>query len=177
MENADLSQRAAAVRLILLDVDGVLTDGRITYDALGRESKSFHVRDGQRIKLASGYGLTFGIVTGRSSPAVDRRAEELGITIVEQGAAEKLPVFEKILATTRVKPEQVAYMGDDIVDVPLLMRVGLAATVADAAGEAIAHAQFVSRSVGGRGAVCELVELILKAQGKWDGIVGGYLGE
>jgi 3-deoxy-D-manno-octulosonate 8-phosphate phosphatase (KDO 8-P phosphatase) len=177
MENADFSQRAVAVRLILLDVDGVLTDGRITYDSLGRESKSFHVRDGHRIKLAGRHGLTFGIITGRSSPVVDQRAAEIGISLVHQGAKEKLPVFEKIVAAAGLEPGQVAYMGDDIVDLPLLTRVGLAATVADAAREAIAHAHFVSRFAGGRGAVCELVELILKAQGKWDAIMRAYLSE
>lgn len=177
MENADLSERASAVRLVLLDVDGVLTDGRITYDSLGRETKSFHVRDGHRIKLAARHGLTFGIITGRKSPVVDQRAGELGINIVEQDATEKLPVFQKVLAASGAEPGEVAYMGDDIVDLPLLMRVGLAATVADAAREAIAHAHFVSRFAGGRGAVCELVELILKAQGKWEAIMRGYLGE
>jgi 3-deoxy-D-manno-octulosonate 8-phosphate phosphatase (KDO 8-P phosphatase) len=176
MENADLRQRAAAVRLILLDVDGVLTDGRIIYDSLGRESKRFHVRDGHRIKLARRCGLTFGIITGRSSPVVDQRARELDITIVEQGAREKLPVFEKVLAASGVEPTQVAYMGDDIVDLPLLTRVGFAATVADAAPEAVAHAHFVSRFAGGRGAVCEMVELILKAQGMWETILQGYVG-
>jgi len=172
----DLTARAAAIRLVLLDVDGVLTDGRITYDSAGRESKSFHVRDGHRIKLAGRHGVAFGIITGRSSPVVNHRADELDIAIVHQAAKKKLPVFKEVLASEGLAPEQVAYMGDDIVDLPILTRVGLAAVPADAVPDAIAHAHFVSRFPGGHGAVCELIELILQAQGKWEAILQGYLG-
>ena len=173
--HSDLTTRAAAIRLVLLDVDGVLTDGRITYDSAGPESKSFHVRDGHRIKLAGRHGVAFGIITGRSSPVVDHRAAELDIAIVHQGAKKKLPVFEQVLASEGLEAPQVAYMGDDIVDLPILTRVGLAAVPADAVPEAMEHAHFVSRFPGGRGAVCELVELILQAQGKWESIMQGYL--
>lgn len=176
MPPTDLTARAAAVRLVLLDVDGVLTDGRITYDSAGRESKAFHVRDGHRIKLAGRHGVAFGIITGRRSTVVDQRAAELDIAIVHQGAKEKLPIFAQVLASEGVTPAQVAYMGDDIVDLPILTRVGLAAVPADAVPEAQEHAHFVSRFPGGRGAVCELVELILQAQGKWAAILQGYLG-
>jgi len=171
-----LTSRAAAIRLVLLDVDGVLTDGSITYDAAGVEGKSFHVRDGHRIKLAGRHGLRFGIITGRASTIVERRAAELDIGIVHQGALRKLPVLEEILAAEELAPEQVAYMGDDIVDLPVMGRVGLAATVADAPSVVRDHAHFVAEAAGGRGAVAELVELILRARGDWDAILAGYLG-
>jgi len=171
-----LTTRAAAIRLVLLDVDGVLTDGAITYDAAGVEGKSFHVRDGHRIKLAVRHGLRFGIITGRASAIVERRAAELDIGIVHQGALRKLPVLDEILAAEKLSPEEVAYMGDDIVDLPVMSRIGLAATVADAPTVVRDHAHFVATVAGGRGAVAELVELILAARGEWDDILAGYLG-
>ncbi len=173
---SNLTARAAAIRLVLLDVDGVLTDGSITYDAAGVEGKSFHVRDGHRIKLAVRHGLRFGIITGRASTIVERRAAELHIAIVHQGALRKLPVFDEILAAERLAPEQVAYMGDDIVDLPVMRRVGLAATVADAPAVVRDRAHFIAAAAGGRGAVAELVELILRARGDWEEIIAGYLG-
>jgi len=172
---SDLTTRAAAIRLVLLDVDGVLTDGAITYDAAGVEGKSFHVRDGHRIKLAGRHGIRFGIITGRASAIVERRAAELDIAIVHQGALRKLPVFEEILAAEQVAPEEVAYMGDDIVDLPVMSRVGLAATVADAPVGVRDRAHFVATVAGGHGAVAELIELILQARGEWDEILAGYL--
>ncbi|HBB41194.1 MAG: hypothetical protein COW73_06880 [Nitrospirae bacterium CG18_big_fil_WC_8_21_14_2_50_70_55] len=175
MSPADLATRARAIRLILLDVDGVLTDGSITYTAAGVEGKSFHVRDGQRIKLAGRHGLRFGIITGRSSPIVDLRAAELDIAMVRQGAKEKLPVLEALLAAEGLDPAAVAYMGDDIVDLGVMGRVGLAATVADGHPVVRDRAHFIATLPGGRGAVAELVELILAAQGKWEKILGSYL--
>lgn len=172
---SDLTARAAAIRLVLLDVDGVLTDGSITYDAAGVEGKSFHVRDGHRIKLAVRHGLRFGIITGRASTIVERRAAELSIEIVHQGALRKLPVLDEILAAEHLASEQVAYMGDDIVDLPVMRRVGLAATVADASAVVRSHAHFIAAAAGGRGAVAELIELILDARGEWQSIIEGYL--
>ncbi len=171
----NLTTRAAAIRLVLLDVDGVLTDGRIVYDSAGAEAKAFHVRDGHRIKLAGRHGIRFGIITGRSSEVVARRAAELNIAIVRQGALKKLPVFEEVLAAEGLEPDAVAYMGDDIVDLPLLTRVGLAAAPADAPAVVRERAHFVATGGGGRGAVAELVELILAARGEWEAILAGYL--
>ncbi|RMF87128.1 MAG: phenylphosphate carboxylase subunit delta, partial [Nitrospirae bacterium] len=158
-----------------LDVDGVLTDGRIVYDSAGAEAKAFHVRDGQRIKLAIRHGLAFGIITGRSSEVVRRRAAELGIAHVHQGAKRKLPVLEALLGETGLDPEAVAYVGDDIVDLPVMRRVGWAVAVADAPEAVRAHAHWVTRSPGGRGAVAEVVERILEAKGLWQEILEEYL--
>lgn len=168
------AKKAARVRLLLLDVDGVLTDGGIVYDAEGKEIKRFHVRDGHGIKMLKRAGIEVGIVTGRTSAVVDVRAKELGIVFVAQGAADKTESFRSILARTGLSPEQTAYVGDDIVDLPLLRAVGFSASVADAEEYVKEAVDYVASREGGRGAVREIAEFILRAAGAWRGVSAKY---
>src|SRR2546423_4047708 len=161
----EVERRAALVRLLLLDCDGVLTDGRVTLVEGGDEQKSFHTRDGHGLVLLHRAGLRSGIISGRSSGVVASRAADLGVAYVRQGALDKSKVFEELLAEAGVEPPEVAYVGDDVVDIPLMRRSGLAVAVADAAEDARACAHYVTRLPGGFGAVREVCELILKAQG------------
>jgi 3-deoxy-D-manno-octulosonate 8-phosphate phosphatase (KDO 8-P phosphatase) len=170
-----LAERAAKIELLLLDVDGVLTDGGILYSDDGRELKRFHVRDGSGLKLWQVAGKRAAIVSGRSSPAVARRAAELGISPVLQGCAEKLPAFEAILDTTGLRPEQVCAIGDDLPDLPVLRRAGLAVAVADACFEVRGVADYVTALPGGAGAVRDAIEWLCKLQGTWAGIVARYM--
>ena len=156
--------RARQVRLLLLDVDGVLTDGTITYGTDGIETKSFHTQDGQGLKLPQESGVAAGIITARASEAVLRRARELGFAHVVQGAADKLAAFEAILRETGLRPPQTAYMGDDWMDLPLLNRVGLAAAPANAVAEVRQRVHYTTERTGGRGAVREVCDLLLEAQ-------------
>jgi 3-deoxy-D-manno-octulosonate 8-phosphate phosphatase (KDO 8-P phosphatase) len=158
--------KAKKIKLLLLDVDGVMTDGRIMLDNQGNETKAFHVRDGHGIKLAQKAGITVGIITGRSAEVVSVRARELGITEVHQGAHDKIIVYESVLSKYGLRDEQVAYIGDDVVDLSVLKRVGLAAAVADADPAVKPHVDVLTRAEGGRGAVREVINLILKNQGK-----------
>jgi len=157
--------RARQVRLLLLDVDGVLTDGTITYGTDGIETKSFHTQDGLGLKLLQESGVAAGIITARTSEAVLRRARELGFAHVVQGAADKLAAFEAILRETGLRPPQTAYMGDDLMDLPLLNRVGLATAPANAVVEVLQRVHYTSERSGGFGAVREVCDLILEAQG------------
>ncbi len=159
---------ARNIRLILSDVDGVLTDGSIMLDNQGIESKVFHVRDGLAIKLWQKFGYTFGILTARNSQIVKLRAAELGIEVVRQGFADKLPVARDIFAQLGVRPEEVCYIGDDLPDLPVMYEVGLPVAVFDAVDEVRRAARIVTRLPGGRGAVRELVERLLKAKGHWE---------
>jgi 3-deoxy-D-manno-octulosonate 8-phosphate phosphatase (KDO 8-P phosphatase) len=161
-----LQAKAKKIRLLLLDVDGVLTDGRIILDNQGNELKAFHVRDGHGIKLAQRAGITIGIITGRKSEVVLVRARELGIEEVHQGAREKIVVYESIIAKYAISDTDVAYMGDDIVDLDIFKRVGMAVSVADADPAVRPYVDMITRTEGGRGAVRELVNFILKNQGK-----------
>ncbi len=170
----ELAERVKSLRLLLLDVDGVLTDGRIVYSSSGEELKFFDVRDGHGIKLLQRAGFKVGIITGRSSQVVERRAKELGIDIVYQGQFDKVKALEEILRDTGFSLEQVGYVGDDIVDVPVMRRVGFAAAVGDAVEEVKENAHYVSSRPGGRGAVREIVELILKASGLWEKVTSRY---
>jgi 3-deoxy-D-manno-octulosonate 8-phosphate phosphatase (KDO 8-P phosphatase) len=163
-----IRSKAKEIRLLLLDVDGVMTDGAIILDSAGNELKAFHVRDGHGIKLAQRAGITIGLITGRSSAVVERRAKELGITEVHQGVHDKLAVYEALIARLGFADREVAFMGDDIVDMSILKRVGLAVTVPDADPSVLPHADMVTSVPGGRGAVRELINLILKSQGKLD---------
>lgn len=163
------------MKLLLLDVDGVLTDGRIIYTSSGDELKFFDVRDGHGIKLLQRAGVKVGIITGRSSDLVARRASELGIEVVYQGQFNKVEALEEILADTGLSPEDVGYVGDDVVDLPVMRRVGFAASVADAHDLVKEAAHYVSPLPGGRGAVRDIVEFILRASGKWETVMSRYL--
>jgi 3-deoxy-D-manno-octulosonate 8-phosphate phosphatase (KDO 8-P phosphatase) len=161
-----LKSKAKKIKLLLLDVDGVLTDGRIILDNQGNELKAFHVRDGHGIKMVQRAGIIVGIITGRKSEVVNIRARELGITEVYQGAHEKIEVYDSILKKYGFRDDDIAYMGDDVVDVEVLKRAGLAVTVADADPFVKTHVDMITKTAGGRGAVRELINLILKNQGK-----------
>jgi 3-deoxy-D-manno-octulosonate 8-phosphate phosphatase (KDO 8-P phosphatase) len=168
------AERAARLRMMVFDVDGVLTDGRLYIGAQGEVTKAFDVRDGHGIKLLREAGLTVALLTARSSEIVVQRAKELGIELVRQGQRDKLAGFEQLLADTGLHPEQCGYMGDDWPDLPVLKRARLAATVADACAECKALAHWVSTAPGGRGAVRELAELIVRAQGKYDELLARH---
>lgn len=174
MTSEDLAARCAAIELLVLDVDGVLTDGIIEVDDRGVESKHFFVRDGSAIALWRRAGHRVAILSGRWAPVVDRRAAELGIAPVIQGARDKREPFRSLLRELNLEPSQVGYMGDDLPDLPVLLDAGLAACPADAAAEVREVAHLVTDAPGGRGAVRELIERILKQQGRWDGLVTGY---
>ena len=169
-----MRERLEKIRLLLLDVDGVMTDGRIIYDDRGHETKAFDVKDGHGLKLLQRGGIRVGIITGRQSPVVDRRAAELGITLVYQGAKDKRVPFREILQKTGLAAEQVAYAGDDLPDRPVMRQVGFAATVPDAVDEIKAHAHYVTRLPGGRGAVREICDLLLKESGRWAQVTASY---
>lgn len=169
-----MRERILPVKLLLLDVDGVLTDGRIVYDANGVESKFFNVKDGHGIKMLQRSGIIVGIISGRSSRVVVNRAAELGIEHVYQGALNKTGPYEDILAKTGLADHQVAYMGDDVIDLPILRRVGFAVAPADAVPDVLPLVHYVARSGGGWGAVREVCDLILKEQGSWEAITARY---
>jgi 3-deoxy-D-manno-octulosonate 8-phosphate phosphatase (KDO 8-P phosphatase) len=178
---AEAALRARAVRFLLLDVDGILTDGRLYFlsGAPGtemQEVKGFDTKDGLGITLARRAGIEVGLLSGRRSAAVTRRAEELGMVEVLEGAAPKLPVYDDLLARRKLTDPQICYMGDDIVDIPILRRAGLAATTADAHPEAKQAAHVVTVLPAGRGAVREIVDGILRAQGRWEQIMAPYRG-
>ena len=173
-EPADIDRRLARVQLLLLDVDGVLTDGGVTWNNEGVEQKTFNIRDGLGLRLWQRAGCRAGIVTGRSSRIVQLRAEELGIGIVRQGVEDKLAVAAAIVAECGLSWEQTAFIGDDLPDLPVVMRCGIGAAVADACPELVAAADVVTRRPGGRGAVRELIERLLAARGGWAPIVDRY---
>lgn len=170
-----VTDKASRVRLLLFDVDGVLTDGVVIMHADGTESKGFHIRDGAAMVWAQRAGLSVGLLSARSSGATTQRAAQLAIRIVSQGIANKLEAYERILRDAGMDDGGVAYMGDDLLDLPVLARAGLSAAPADAAAEVRARVDFVSRSRGGHGAVRDLVEMVLQAQGRWDAILNSYL--
>jgi 3-deoxy-D-manno-octulosonate 8-phosphate phosphatase, YrbI family len=167
----------AKIRLLLLDCDGVLTDGGVTWTEDGIEQKTFNIRDGLGIKLWQRAGGQVGIVTGRSSRVVAWRARELGIDFVRQGVGDKLAVVADLLAACGLDWQAVAYVGDDLPDLPVVSRVGLGVAVADACPELCAAAGLVTRLRGGRGAVRELIEQLLKARGCWDDLIASYRGD
>ena len=167
--------RAKKLKLFLLDVDGVLTDGTITYTHEGREIKSFHTRDGLGIRLLQESGIEVGLITARESEAVKRRSQDLGLKYVFQKAKNKLETFEHLLQKLGLEPAEVGYMGDDWLDLPLMVRVGFAATVGDAVPEVIQAAHYVAKIKGGHGAVREVCELILEAKGTHKKLLEKYL--
>ena len=169
-----LDQRMQQIQLILSDVDGVLTDGSITFDNQGIETKTFHVRDGLGIKLWQRSGHQFGIITARSSHIVKVRMTELGVEIVRQGSDSKLTVGMQLINELGLAPEQVCYVGDDLSDLNLMSAVGLAVTVADGTAELKSAAHFTTKCEGGKGAIRELIETILKTQKRWDELLQTY---
>ncbi|MFB3075171.1 MAG: KdsC family phosphatase [Candidatus Methylomirabilales bacterium] len=171
----EVRQRAKRIRLLLLDVDGVLTDGRIIYGSAGLEVLAFHVRDGLAIKIAQASGITVGLVSGRKSEALLRRAEELNLEEVHTGVEDKIAVYRQLLMRYRFDDAEVAYIGDDLPDLPLFRRAGLAITVADAPSEVQSAAHLVTSLPGGRGAVRETVEWLLKSQGAWNRACADFL--
>ncbi len=172
-----LENRCHQIELILSDVDGVLTDGGLIFDNNGIETKKFHIRDGLGIQLWQRAGFQFGILTGRSSQIVRVRATELGLDIIRQGLQDKVSVARQVLEELGLTFSQLCYIGDDLTDLPLLRRVGLSATVADAAPEVREAAHWVAQLDGGRGAVRELIERILQAKNRWADIVARYIDQ
>lgn len=165
----------AKIDLLVLDVDGVLTDGRVTLTGEGDEIKSFHVRDGAGMKYWKRAGGKLAVITGRNSPAVTRRAKELDVDVVRMNAKIKLPVLEEILDELGVAAGRTAVMGDDLTDIPLMRHCGFSVAVADAAEEVRQRADYVTETPGGHGAVREVIELILKGSGRWEQIMARYI--
>lgn len=169
---AEIEARARHIRLLLMDCDGVLTDGSVIYTTDGEQAveqtKVFHIHDGQGLRLAKQAGLRLGLISGRDSLAVTARARELGFDYVFQGVDDKLAVYQDLCRREQFSDADVAYIGDDLPDLPLLRRVGLALAVADAVPDVRAQAHCTTQKPGGRGALREAVEMILKAQAKWD---------
>lgn len=171
---AKIREKAKKIKLLLLDVDGVLTDGGIVMNDRGEEVKQFDVRDGHGIRLLLRAGIQIGLITGRTSKVVGHRARDLGIRILYQKAYDKLDIYQKIKRKSGLKDQEIAYVGDDIVDLPILRKVGLAMTVRDCWAELKREVDYVAAGKGGRGAVREIIELLLKAQGKWQGVTHRY---
>lgn len=172
--NFSAKRIAENIKLLILDVDGVLTDGSIILDNDGNEYKAFHVRDGHGIKMLHRAGINVAIITGRHSKVVERRAHELGITEVFQKCLDKKMAYVHLLEQFSLKPEEVAYIGDDIIDAPIMAVVGLPVAVSDAAEEAKKFAVMVTKNRGGRGAVREVTDFLLKAKGLWQGMFDAY---
>jgi 3-deoxy-D-manno-octulosonate 8-phosphate phosphatase (KDO 8-P phosphatase) len=172
---SSLQAIASRIRLLLFVVDGVLTTGEVVMHADGSESKGFHIRDGAAIVWAQRAGLIVGLLSARSSGATAHRAAQLAVRIVEQGVKSKLASYQQIIRDARVEDAEVAYMGDDLLDLQVLARVGLSAAPADAAAEVRERVDWVSSIGGGRGAVRELVELVLRAQQRWDDVLRQHL--
>ena len=170
-ETSDIDARARRIKILLMDCDGVLTDGRLTLLADGDEQKTFHARDGQGISLCHRAGLKTGIISGRMSSAVERRAQDLKMSYVRQEAKDKIKALDEILAGAGVTADECAYIGDDVADIPVMHRVALAVAVADAVQETKPAAHYVTELKGGHGAVREVCDLVLKAQGKWDEVM------
>ena len=170
----ELDRKARALAWLLLDVDGVLTDGRLHFSASGEAFKSFHVRDGLAVKLARAAGLSVGILSARESAIVGARAVELGVDDVIQGREDKSAALRELLDRHGLDPATVAYVGDDLQDLPVLGAVGLSAAPADAASEVRAAVDFVTGAAGGQGAVRELVERLLTARGDWPRLLAGF---
>ena len=170
-----IDEKASRIRLILFDVDGVLTDGKVLLHADGTESKVFDIKDGTGIVWAQRLGITVGFLSARSSAATTQRSAQLGITLVHQGVASKLDTYDQIADSLMLDDDEIAFMGDDILDLPVLSRVGLAAAPADAADDVRTRVHWVAQARGGAGAARELIELILRSQGLWESVLAAYL--
>lgn len=177
MSAYSITAKAKKIKLVIFDVDGVLTDGRIVLDNNGNEFKAFHVRDGHGIRMFIKAGFKVALITGRESKVVARRARELGIAEVFQKSHNKAEAYRKVIKKFGVSDEEVAYVGDDVVDLPLFMIVGLPVAVADACSEARKASAYVTKAAGGRGAAREVCELILKAHSKWKDLVNEYCAQ
>jgi 3-deoxy-D-manno-octulosonate 8-phosphate phosphatase (KDO 8-P phosphatase) len=169
-----LKPKARTVVLVLMDVDGVLTDGGITFTGADQESRTFDARDGVGLAIAHRLGLRTGLISGRGSAAVLRRARELRMEEIHLRTRDKLQAYERILRRSRLSDAEVCYIGDDLVDLPVLGRAGMAVAVADAHPEVKRRVPFVTRAAGGRGAVREVIDAIIRAQGHWDTVVGWF---
>jgi 3-deoxy-D-manno-octulosonate 8-phosphate phosphatase (KDO 8-P phosphatase) len=168
-------EAAKRIKLVIFDVDGVLTNGQIVIGQSGEAVKQFHAQDGQGITLAHQAGLKTAIITGRESRIVYFRSMELKITDIYQGISNKIEAFNSLMQKYQLAPHEVCYVGDDLNDLPVMIQVGLACAVANAVPEVKAHAGFIATHCGGQGAVREVIEFILKAQQKWDSLVNSYL--
>ncbi len=172
--NSEVERRARRIKLLLMDCDGVLTDGRLELLENGDEQKTFHARDGQGIALFHRAGLKTGIISGRTSSAVERRAQELSMTYVRQQATDKVAALDEMLALSGLTVDQCAYIGDDLGDIPVMLRVEFAVAVNDAVFETQQHAHYVTGLRGGHGAVREVTDLILKSQGHWHELMKSF---
>jgi len=173
--DTDVLERARKVRIVLFDSDGVLTDGRIVVTGDGGEARCFDVKDGHGIRMGREAGLVLGVVSGRHSLALERRAAELGLDELHQGVTDKLGRLREILARRELTGEAACFVGDDLIDLPAMRACGLAAAPADAVPEVRQAAQFVTSRDGGRGAVREVIDLLLRASGDWERVVARYL--
>ena len=171
----DILDKAARIRLVIFDVDGVLTDGSLFVGDDGQEYKAFNSRDGHGIKMLQKHNVTVGIITGRTSNVVEHRMANLGVTHVYQGKLEKLPAFEDMTSKLGVSPQETAYVGDDVVDLPVMRRVGLAIAVQDAHALVVRHSHWQTPSRGGRGAARDVCELLMEARGILQQELDSYL--
>ena len=170
-----IMEQARRIRLLILDVDGVLTDGKLFFDYQGNEYKSFHARDGHGMKMLQQSGVEIAVISGRESPIVTMRMQSLGVTHVYQGQEDKRAAFNELLEKLALSSEEVAYVGDDVIDLPVMMHVGLAIAVADANEAVKACADWSTTLNGGLGAVREVCDLILQAQDKFESLLNHYL--
>jgi len=168
------TEKARAIKLLILDVDGVLTDGKIVYADRGEELKCFDVKDGHGIKLLLRAGIEVALVTGRKSAAVEHRAQDLGIRLVFQKALNKIEAYEEIRATQKLRDEELCVMGDDLPDLPILRKCGFSVAVPDSVDEVKREVDYVTDKEAGKGAVREICEIILKAQGLWERVTARY---
>lgn len=167
--------KVAKIKMLIFDLDGVFTDGSIIINEDGSESKVYNVLDGHGVKLWQRAGFKTAIISGRATKATSLRAQQLSIEYVFQGCKDKLPVFKSLLETVKLKPQEVAFIGDDVIDLPILTRVGFGIAVANAVDELKQYADYVTLLPGGKGAIREAIELILKTNGKWDSLMERYL--
>ena len=175
LSSTEIQARAANIKLIIFDVDGVLTDGSLFFGDDGQEYKAFNSRDGHGMKMLQASGVKMALITGRTSDVVKHRAKNLNIEHVYQGHLDKLPAFEKLRDKLKLDPEEIAFVGDDVIDLPIMLRVGLAITVQDGHELAKTHAHWITKNPGGRGAAREACELIMDAQGNLESTMMKYL--